>query len=273
MAALKRIAIFFITIVPVILTVSPLHAGNLLVDEYPDYEGWINWEHQVVKAIGRGVLPGDVEFPEQARSIARDQSIVIAKRNLAMTLGNLRIDGVTKVSDLTASSSVIKEKIDKLVSNARLVSIKQIYDCSYEAILQINILGNDGLISAISPEVNTTQNSEFQMLPNRGIAVIVPGKYQPVLFPGVYDNKGRLIFSISSCRPAFVVRYGIVGYISNRKSVNTDKKSKKLPVVVKADITADGDIVLNQADALKLAKRADQLAKYGIYVLVDDRQQ
>lgn len=164
-------------------------AANALIEELPDYEARINWDAGVVKAVGRGILPGDVDSPEQARVIARSQAIASARRNLALALGCVRVTGSVTIGALSTSSDAIRARLGELVQNAKLVSIRQIYDRSFEAIIQVGIYGKDGLSSVLSGAelIPAADLSSDRMLV---VIDVRADGFRPSLFPELLDEAG-----------------------------------------------------------------------------------
>ncbi|MHB0999948.1 MAG: hypothetical protein ACYC27_11945 [Armatimonadota bacterium] len=231
-----------------------------VIEEFPDYEGWVNWERQVVKAIGRGVLPGDVEFPEQARVIARDQAIIAARRNLAAAVGCIRVDGNSSIKDIISSSETARSKINKLVQDAKIVSLKQIYDCSFEVIMQVRMTGGDGLIAAVLPEDDNVSGEGPH--PAVGCTLIIDARnsnYCPSIFTRITDNNGEILYGISAIDKEQVIKNGLVSYVSDIKKAQADVSGNVVRIALKAvkpSQLTSSDIILSRSDADRVTKKS-----------------
>src|SRR5690242_17462854 len=92
-----------------ILTVSAFAADAPVVENTDG--GWINWDRQMVKAVGHGVLPGDAEGPAQAALLARSAAISDAYRNLASVVNGVRVTGDTYVKNYVTQSDEVRLRI------------------------------------------------------------------------------------------------------------------------------------------------------------------
>ncbi|MCX6375504.1 MAG: LPP20 family lipoprotein, partial [Armatimonadetes bacterium] len=103
--------------------------------------GWVNWDRQVIKAVGHGILPGDAEDEAQARLMARSAAIADAYRNLASVTRGVRVTGETYVKNFVTESDEIRLKVEGFIRGAEIISEKQLSDRSFEVILQAPLVG------------------------------------------------------------------------------------------------------------------------------------
>ena len=219
-----------------------LGAPSAVVELFPEYEARINWSVGVVKAVGRAAVPGDIENPDQAREIAREQAVIAARRNLLSALSLLHVTDSLTVNARMISSESAWSGVEALARNAGVISSKQIYDRSYEVIVQVGIYGEGGLASALfgvpTDEMPVliidVQTDEFvpSMLP------VILDTHQQAISPRIPDGSDVI-------QPAMRVYYG---------DTRLDTKQVKHTVLrVKAlKLTPMGDIILGKRDAAML---------------------
>jgi len=238
--------------------------------------GWVNWDRQVIKAVGHGILPGDAENEAQARLMARSAAIADAYRNLAMVTKGVRVTGETYVKNFITESDEVRLKIEGFIRGAEIVSEKQLSDRSFEVIMQAPLVGEDGLLAGIASEVPcegqpaSETDGEFTglLIDARGLGV------KPAMSPKVYDEDGKEVYGTVKCTPDFAIEVGIAGY---PRSMDQALKSPRIgahPLVVKAPRRGPKfatDIILSNADAERI-RNADAksgfLGKCGVSILL-----
>lgn len=221
-----------------------LCAPSSLVEEYPEYEARINWSVGIVKAVGRAAVPGDIENPDQAREIAREQAVIAARRNLSAAVGLVHVTGSVTVADRMEISDVIRSGVEMLVKDAGIISSRQIYDRSYEVIVQTSIYGKDGLSSTLSD--NDVPSAD---IPSLMIDVQVDG-FQPSMCPEIFDMHQHLITSDApnenvAIQPIIYVYYG-------KARSKTDHNNLPVLQLKVEKLTPTGGIILNKKDAVRL---------------------
>lgn len=233
-----------------LILIHLIYAGNCLcaptglVEEFPEYEARINWGVGVVKAVGRAAVPGDIEDPDQARGIAREQAVIAARRNLSVAVGLVHATSLITVADRVSASDVMRMRVEALVKDAGIISSRQIYDRSYEVIVQTSIWGKGGLSSGLFD--NNAQSAD---IPAIMIDVQVDG-FQPSMFPEVYDSYQRLIASDApsdnaAAQPIICVYYG-------KARPKTDPNSLPVLYLKLMELTPSGGIILSKQDSARL---------------------
>ena len=238
--------------------------------------GWVNWDRQVIKAVGHGILPGDAENEAQARLMARSAAIADAYRNLAMVTKGVRVTGETYVKNFITESDEVRLKIEGFIRGAEIVSEKQLSDRSFEVIMQAPLVGEDGLLAGIASEVPcegqpaSETDGEFTglLIDARGLGV------KPAMSPKVYDEDGSEVYGTVKCSPDFAIEVGIAGY---PRSMDQALKSPRIgahPLIVKALRRGPNfatDVILTNSDAARIRDadaKSGFLAKCGVSILL-----
>ncbi|MHB1455984.1 MAG: hypothetical protein ACYC0V_03610 [Armatimonadota bacterium] len=219
-----------------------LGVPSAVVELFPEYEARINWSVGVVKAVGRAAVPGDIEDPDQARGIARDQAIIAARRNLLSALSLLHVTDSLTVNERMISSESAWPGTEALARNAGVISSRQIYDRSYEVIVQVGIYGSSGLASALF-------GTPFDEMPAL-IIDVQSDEFVPSMIPVILDSHQQTI-SLEMSNDKDVIQPAMRVYYGNARF---DTEEGKHPVLrVKAlKLTTMGEIILGKRDAAKL---------------------
>ena len=256
-------------------------AVSLSAAENPSVEksenGWINWERQMVKAVGHGVLPGDAENMAQAKLMARAAAISDAYRNLAIMANGVRVTGDTLVENFITKSDEIRLKVDGFIRGAEIVSENQLPDRSFEVIVQMPFTGRNGLISGLSADLlatNTTISAASEgnitglIIDARGLGV------QPAMSPKVYDEDGNEVYGTVKVSPDFAIEVGIAVYPRNSEQALKSPRAGKHPLTVKALRKGSKfatDVIVSNADAARILEADSEsgfLSRCGVSILL-----
>jgi hypothetical protein len=248
-----------------LLLVLVLVAGAAFAQDNPTTEkmsgGWINWEKQMIKAVGHGVLPGDADNPAQAKLMARQAAIADAYRNMASVAKGVRVTGQTCVKNFMTESDEVRLQVDGFIRGAEIVSEKQLEDRSYEVILQAPLTVVDGLVSDLKGELlianpdtsGPVGDVTGLLIDARGLGI------QPAMSPKIYDEDGAEVYGTVHCSPDFAIETGIAGY---PRSMDYALKSDRVgahPLIVKALSKGPKfatDVVISNADAARIKSAA-----------------
>jgi hypothetical protein len=233
-------------------------AENPAVENFPEANGWINWERQVVKAVGHGVLPGDAESPEQAALMARSAAVADAYRNLASMIYGVRVSGDTYVRNFITESDEVRLKVEGFIRGAEVVSDRQLSDKSFEVILQVPLAGQDGILSGLASELLPGGAQAPQAAEGGYTGLVIDARglgVKPAISPKVYDEDGTEVYGTVQVSPDYAIEVGIAGY---PKSIEQALKSPRIgakPLVVKALRKGSKfvtDVVIGNAEAAKI---------------------
>jgi len=169
-----------------------LLAGGVTAAESPVIErldaanAWINWERQVIKAVGVGVLPGDATSPHDAERLAREAAGINAYRNMESAIKMVRVSGEVLVGSVVPEVPEIRLK--QLSHSAQVISDRQQCDRSFEVILQVSLSGVAAVLSDQS-DVSARSDRVQVIIDARGLDL------QPALRPTVFDQAGNEVYS------------------------------------------------------------------------------
>jgi len=239
--------------------------GAAIAEDAPTTErmsgGWINWDRQVIKAVGHGILPGDAENQAQAKLMARQAAIADAYRNMAAVTKGVRVTGQTYVKNFMTESDEVRLGVEGFIRGAEIVSDRQLEDCSYEIILQAPLTGDDGLFSNLESEflppdseaAGPLGDTTGLLIDARGLGV------QPAMSPKVYDEDGNEVYGTVHCSADYAIETGIAGYPRSMDQALKSDRLGKHPLIVKALSKGPKfatDMVVSNADAARI-KSAD----------------
>lgn len=241
------------------VSVSPL------VERFDAFRGWVNWDRLVIKAVGQGMLPGDMESQSEAEKIARECALADARRNLESTVLAVRVAGENSVRKVTAESENLKSAVAVAVASSTVISERQLPDRSFEVILQMPLTGKRGLMSFVAgtllPEVEDRRTARARIpsgliIDARGLGV------KPAISPAIYASDGRLLYGAQTVGARAGIENGLANYPDDIGRAMKSPRTGNKPLVVKAlkrGPKLATDIVVSNADAL-LISMADETA-------------
>ena len=255
-------------------SVTAAFAGDPTVENTS--AGWINWDRQVIKAVGHGVLPGDAENEAQARLMARSAAIADAYRNLAMVTKGVRVTGDTCVKNYVTESDEVRLKVEGFIRGGEIISEKQLSDRSFEVILEAPLTGDEGLYAGLSSalpcegESATGTDGRFTglLIDARGCDV------KPAMSPKVYDEDGNEVYGTVNCSPDYAIEVGIAGYPRSMEQALKSPRLGAKPLVIKAAKRGPKfatDVLISNADAARVRdadSRSGFLGRCGVSILL-----
>lgn len=254
-------------------------ADNPTVENLSNSDGWINWDRQVLKAVGHGVIPGDIENPTQAALMARSAAIADAYRNLAMAVNGVRVTGSTYVKNFVTKSDEIRTKVQAFIRGAEIVSEKQLPDRSFEVIMQIPLVGNTSLLSNLGSEIlpEKPASTPSDISPNAATGLIIDARglgVKPAISPKIYDEDGNEVYGTLKVSSDYAIEVGIVAYPRSMDQALKSPRAGKSPLIVKAlkcGRTSDTDIVIRNTDAARIREadsKGDILSRCQVSILL-----
>jgi len=259
------------------LSAPSLAADNPAVEKFESGNGWVNWERQVLKAVGHGVLPGDAESEAQAALMARAAAIADAYRNLASVTNGVRVTGETYVKNFVTKSDEVRLKVEGFIHGAEIISEKQLPDRSFEVILQVPLVGRNGLISGLAPEIlpgGRQPVPEGNQKPTGLIVDALGLSVKPAMSPKIYDEGGKEVYGTVAVSPDYAIEVGIAAYPRNMAQALKSPRAGSQPLIVKALRRGPKfatDVVVNNADADRI-READRaagiLARCSVCILI-----
>ncbi|MGB9589119.1 MAG: hypothetical protein ACPL7O_13145, partial [Armatimonadota bacterium] len=200
-----RFAIAAIITTLALTSVKPTPIGDPTVEKALDGNGWINWNRQVVKAIGYGMLPGDFVDESQAIDVAHSVATLDARRNLMFAAKTIRITGNVYLKDVLTKSGAAQRRLNRMIGEAVVVSERQLADKSFEVIMQLPLIGETGIISLIEDRFSTKTLSKCpQTVSNSPTGIIVDARGLDIKFgmtPQISAEHGTNVYSAHiACR-------------------------------------------------------------------------
>ncbi|MEE4359722.1 MAG: hypothetical protein V2I97_24845 [Desulfococcaceae bacterium] len=113
--------------------------------------GYIDWENNVVYAVGDGVPPEKAVSPAQARVRAKRAAIDTAMARLLETIKEVRVDSESTTRNYINEHHVVHTQVSGFVKNAVIEELRQAEDGSYQIKMSMPINGDRGLSAALLP--------------------------------------------------------------------------------------------------------------------------
>lgn len=252
-----------LTLVTVLLSLSTNASPS--VEQFEAFHGWVNWERQVIKAVGHGMLPGDVESQSEAKLVARECALADARRNLESVALAVRVTGETPVKKLATDSAMVKSAISEAVRCARLISDRQLPDRSFEVILQMGLAGEQGLISCVRDELFSSSASPLDRETDEPSGLIIDARglgVRPAVSPRVFAEDGTQLYGAGFVCAEAAIEKGIADYPESIPRAMKSGRTGLKPMVVNAIRRGPRlatDVVVSDADAARIS-RADASA-------------
>ena len=82
--------------------------------------GRIDWENQIVYAVGEGVPPKDAINPAQARARSKRAAIDEAYAALLEAIQEVRVDAESTTRNFVNENRVVRTKVEGFVKNAEI---------------------------------------------------------------------------------------------------------------------------------------------------------
>lgn len=261
--------------------VTPAPARDIpQIEEFDTAKGWINWDRQVVKAIGYGVLPGDVESEAQARLMGRAAAIADAYRHLAMAVSGVRVAGETCVRNFVTESDEVRMKVEGFVCGAHIVSERELPDRSFEVILQVPVVGRDGLMSNLASEILPYGQAAPDSGEDTPTGLIIDARglgVKPAMSPKVYDQAGREVYGTVKVSPDYAIEVGVAAYPRSMEQALKSPRAGSDPLIVKALRRGPKfatDVVVSDSDAARIRevdRRTGILSRCQVSILIGRR--
>lgn len=113
--------------------------------------GYIDWDNNMVYAVGDGVPPTNAISPAQARVRAKRAAIDEAYARLLETVKAVRVDAESTTRDFINENRVVQTRVSGLIKHAEVVELRQAEDGSYQVKLRMPMNGPKGINAALLP--------------------------------------------------------------------------------------------------------------------------
>jgi hypothetical protein len=278
------IAIIALTLLIVVAGMSTAQLVGTIKDvEQPvGSTGKVDWTTGVITAVGIGAPPAQPANAAQARAMAERAAQVVAYRNLLESIKGVRVDSTTLVENFMVTSDVIKTEVNGIVQGAMIMDKKYMSDGSVEVTVGMKLTG--ALADTLLPKGPQTQptgltGSLTPATPGQlytGLIVDARGLgVKPAMAPKILNEDGKEVYGSAWISRDYAVREGMVGYLKDPVSAQTNPRVTDKPLMVKAlkpSGDARVDMVISNADAAMLhsaAQNLSMLEKCRVIILVD----
>lgn len=205
----------------------------------------VDWDSNVITAVGVGSAPEYAIKPGQANALARRAAAVDAYRNLTSIIYGIEVDNHTTIEQLTVKKDTIKTAVAGAIRNARIVDEEQLEDSNYQITVSMPLFGKDSLSSAIwqnnnetaagnvvteNPVGNFTQATASTVTaPVNAVAPAPAGAYtglivdcrglglERAMAPNIIDTTGRTLYDSRNISSQQIVHKGMAAYVKSPK--------------------------------------------------------
>jgi Uncharacterized protein conserved in bacteria len=231
----------------------------------------VDWNSNIITAIGVGSAPEYAIKPGQADALARRAAVVDAYRNLASIVYGVEIENHTTVAQLVVKKDTIKTAVAGVIKNARIIDEEMLDDSNYQVTISMPLFGPNSLSSAVWTAKNTTPDvSEDDIFPfstnaatppaaataatttsppttaaKTTPAVVPNGAFtglvvdcrglnlERAMAPNIVDLAGKIIYSSKNITDSAVIRHGLASY-ARSDSPNELGAAGPNPLMIKA---------------------------------------
>lgn len=246
--------------------------------------GCVDWTNGIIYATGMGVP--NPNFPTQAQRTysAYQAAKTVAMRNLLQMVENINITSTTTVKAGMLEDDTINTQISGKIRNVQEAGRPQtMNDGSVWVTMKmymrdiVSILVNNekfGFQQSARMLQQPKQMMQPQAQPQEpqssgpqyggkedviysGLIIDARGQgVAPVMSPKVYAPNGKEVYGSVAVERDFVLKYGIVGYVKDLDSAQSNERVKGNPLLIKANVQSDqnSDLVISEEDAELLYK-------------------
>ena len=250
----------------------------------------VDWQRKVAIASGRSVVSGPMTLENRGKilKLAVDQAL----NKLTNTIGLVRVDGFTKLSDLMESDFSLRGKISDLIKKSYRIVHEKVYKAEgvIEVTVEFDLSGKKGLGGTLFPIYLGQLFSSSPPTPSPAsreaassevyTGLIIDASNLGVeggLAPRVLSEDGREIFSIrKGIDKSVLITYGCVDYaLASSQTSDEVSRAGENPLIItaikKLKSTYNCDIVIssNEADNIRKAdESASFLRKLRVVILL-----
>ena len=245
--------------------------------------GKIDWSTGVITAVGIGAPPAQPANAAQARAMAERAAQVVALRNMLEAVKGVQVDSATTVENFMVTSDVIKTQVSGFIQGAMIMDKKYMSDGSVEVTVGMKLTG--ALADSLLPKGPATPGTPMTV---PGGTPAAPGQLytglivdarglgvRPAMAPKILNQDGKEVYGSAWINRDYAVREGMVGYLKDPASAQTNPRVTDKPMLVKAlKVSGDArvDMVISNADAVSLqsaTENLNMLQKCRVIILVD----
>lgn len=229
------------------------------VTESLTQDGAVDWTNGVVTATGIGFPPKESASALHAQKMAKRAALGVAQRNLLEAFKAVRVDSTTFIKNYTVASDDIRVSVEGYVENAKIVQEREVEKGAWEITLEMKLTGKTSamFLPKDSPKpMRLTAKPPTDLKGGRaytGLVVDARGTgVVPAMAPRIVTEDGAEAYSQTYVKAGTVDDQGIVAYVPDVQSAETNARVTNYPLLVKALKVANSgrsDLVISNADA------------------------
>ncbi len=249
--------------------------------------GKINWTKQYVYATGSGAP--DLKAPNVAvaRLGAERVARADAYRNLLEAVKGVTVTGSTTIKNSMEESMEVKTQVEGVVKGAEVVTTKYYSDGGVDVVIRVPL---STLVEKVAPTPAATKEIEnkesVKVTPPAGAekgaagggdqkAILVfdvrGAKFTPSLFPAVYTEDGKIVYSKKQVREEVLKTTGMIHYIKDDldsvSALYGDTASMLVLKVTKVKNKSDLIVGTNDLAAIQSKLKPDALSEGRVVIL------
>jgi hypothetical protein len=239
--------------------------------------GRINWSMRVVSVTGSGPPSSKAPNVAVARLGAERAAKADAVRNLLEALRGLQVTGASTPATLLEKIPDLKGRLEAVARGFKALDTRYYADGGVDLVVELPLdgplaealMGTAGAASEAAASAGAGPSAQE----NTGVVVNAKGlKALPALAPRLLDEAGSEVYGPARVAKDMLRQYGTAGYSRSMDAALKDNRVADKPLIVRATRVADGastDLVLQAADAAKVAAMANLLAQGRVIIVLD----
>ena len=203
----------------------------------------------------------------QSLNKARRAAEILAYRQMAEEIGEIRVTSDSTLKDLEELHDDIRVNVSKAVSGAKIVSSDKDADGNFHVVLRLNIFGGtNSLANAIIPQDVEPEDfppPKFITLDSKYTGLIVDCSGQELsaaVMPKIQSAGGQEIYAAQYLNRQTIVNRGMVGYTDNANEGL--QRAGNNPLTVKAvkleKFNSNPVVSLDDSNKILIANQSDQ---------------
>jgi len=246
--------------------------------------GKINWTKQYVYATGSGAP--DLKAPNVAvaRLGAERVARADAYRNLLEAVKGVTVTGNTTIKNSMEESMEVKTHVEGVVKGAEVVTTKYYSDGGVDVVIRVplsTLIEKVSTTPAVAKEIESKESVKIEPPADKSatggdqksiLVFDVRGvKFTPSLFPVVYLEDGKIVYSKKQVRDEVLRTSGMVRYVKDDLESVTSLygDSASLLVLKVTKVKNKSDLVIGQKElsAIQSKLKADTLSEGKVVIL------
>ncbi len=248
--------------------------------------GKINWTKQYVYATGSGAP--DLKAPNVAvaRLGAERVARADAYRNLLEAIKGVTVTGNTTIKNSMEESMEVKTYVEGVVKGAEVVTTKYYSDGGVDVVIRVplsTLVEKVGATPAATKEIDNKESVKPAPAPSaekpatggdqKAILVfdVRGAKFTPSLFPVVYTEDGKILYSKKQVREEVLKTTGMIHYVKDDldsvSALYGDSASMLVVKVTKVKNKSDLIVGPNDLAAIQSKLKPDALSEGRVVIL------